>query len=198
VYRGEVLLSDHFQDEVNNQEAFRVLFDMFYDRVYRTAYYITKDRFLAQDVLQETFLKAFRNIEDVTDGSKLGAWLTVIATNTAIDSMRKRSRWNGIPTDDVILLNKLNRDNVANSVETQVDIRIEKEQIMLEMKKLTPENRQILLLKYEQELKDEEIAVLLGLNVGTIKSRVHRAKNYLRKILRIADSRDEENNGMVK
>ncbi|KXG43750.1 RNA polymerase sigma factor [Tepidibacillus decaturensis] len=76
-----------FQSEKHQLE--RVIFEMFYHRVYNTAYFIIQDRHLAQDVVQETFFKAFQNMHKVEDGHKLGAWLGTIATRTAIDFLRK-------------------------------------------------------------------------------------------------------------
>lgn len=51
-----------------DDKAERILFELFYERVYKTAYYIVKDANTAQDIVQETFIKAFRNIEDCPDG----------------------------------------------------------------------------------------------------------------------------------
>lgn len=163
------------------------MFDMFHERVFRAAYYITRDRHLAQDVLQETFVKAYKHMDRVKEGEKIGAWLTVIATNTAIDHMRKRKVWNGMPTEDVILLQALEQDEVASSVEQEVEREFEKEQLRRQMEYLKPEYRQVLLLKYHQGLRDDESAELLGVTVGTVKSRVHRAKHQLKKLLVLAE-----------
>lgn len=165
-----------------NEEAFRVLFDLFHERVYQTAFYMTKDAHLAQDVLQETFIKAFRHIGSVTDGSKMGAWLSVIATNTAIDVLRKQNRWNGIPTDDVILLKEID-DPLENSVEAEIERQFDKTHLQRHLALLKPEYRQVLLLKYDHGLKYEEIAELLDTTVGTVKSKVHRAKRQLKAYL---------------
>jgi len=163
-----------------DEEVFRILFDMFYERVYQTAYYMTRDPYLAQDVVQETFIKAFRHLGSVTDGRKMGAWLAVIAGNTAIDLLRKRNRWNGIPTDDVILLREADKRESDLPVEAEVLRRCETEELGRLLDRLKPEYRQVLYLRYFEGLKYEEISELLQTSVGTIKSKVHRAKQQLK------------------
>lgn len=186
------------RNNIQDDEAFRVIFEMFYDRVYQTAYYITKDRYLAQDVLQDTFLKAFRNMKDVQDGTKTGAWLSVIATHTAIDLLRKRNRWNGIPTDDVILLNMINPSHEAvHSTELELEKSFHKEQVNRQIMKLKPDYRQVILLKYHHGLKDAEIANMLGMSVGTIKSRIHRAKIQIKSLLLLDDQDGSERVGDI-
>jgi len=64
---------------------------------------ITNDHYLAQDVVQETFAKAFNQLHRLKDPEKTGAWLGTIATTTAIDIIRKRNRWNDVVTEDVHL-----------------------------------------------------------------------------------------------
>lgn len=166
-----------------NKEKYRTIFNLFYDRVYRTAYYFTKDRHLAQDVLQETFVKAFRNLDHVEDEEKIGAWLTTIASRTAIDEIRKQKRWNGIPTENIIMENQYFMEEVAPSLESQVEEREIKEQIRFHIQRLSEHDQLILFLKYINECKDEEIAELLDIKVGTVKSRLHRAKNKLKVLL---------------
>lgn len=164
-------------------EAYRILYEMFYDRVYKSAYFITRDPYLAQDAVQETFLKAFRNINDVEDGGKMGAWLSIIATRTSIDLMRKQKRWNGTPTEDVILEKGYLKEEI-NTVEEEFEITWLKERITEEITGLKPEYKEVLLLKYQHGLKDAEIAQLLGEKVGAIKSRIHRGRQKLKSVLK--------------
>lgn len=165
-------------------EAFRIIYDMFYDRVYQTAYYITKDIYLAQDVLQDTFFKAFKHLDEVKDGSRMGAWLSVIATRTAIDLLRKNNRWNGIPTDDVLLEDTLSdQEEMTSSTELEVERLFRKDQVREQIAKLKLDYREVILLKYDHGLRDEEIASLLKTSVGTIKSRIYRAKQRIKKLI---------------
>ncbi len=180
----EGVILKQLNDTNNRIEAFQTLFNTYYERVFEVAYYMTKDRHLAQDVLQEAFMKAYNHLDDLQDIKKTGSWLSVVTTNTAIDLLRKRKRWNGIPTDDVILLNQMQPYEENNSeVENQVIQTLLIEQIQAQFGNLSPEHRQAILLKYYHGLKDDEIAKLTGSTAGTIKSRLHRAKKKIHSLL---------------
>lgn len=170
---------------VNNtdvDEGFRVLFELFHERIFQIAFFMTKDRFTAQDIMQETFLKAFKHTNDVKDGKIVGAWLSVIATNTAIDFLRARKRRNEIAVGDNI--EDINApDFVLSDVAQEVELTLGLESLHQGMDKLSLEHRQVLILRYGVDLSYKEIADMLGVTEGTIKSRIHRAKEHLRSIL---------------
>ncbi|MUK90606.1 sigma-70 family RNA polymerase sigma factor [Ornithinibacillus sp. L9] len=166
--------------EADNYE--KLLFDMFYGRIFRTAYYIVKDEHLAQDVVQETFIKAFKHIDSVKDGYKLGAWLGSIATRTSIDLLRKRRNY--VPLENVNIDKVEEFDVHASPVEENMEENYIKEMLHETIKKLEPpEYREIVLLKYHYELMDKEIAELLGININTVKTRFRRAKQKLKRAL---------------
>jgi len=165
----------------HSDDEYRLIYDLFYDRVYRDAYFVTRDQHLAQDVVQDTFIKGFRDLNNLKDKSKIGAWLSTIATRTAIDLIRKQKIWNGIPTEDVYL--EIDKDNHTNSVEKEVEIKLMLQEVGEVLSELRIEYREILLLKYIHELKEKEIAELLHLKEGTVKSRIFRARKELRDIL---------------
>src|SRR4051795_4092130 len=68
---------------------FSELYRLFYKRLFYIGYSITRDLHIAEDVVQETFIKAMKKIETIEEESKIGAWLSVIATRTAIDFVRR-------------------------------------------------------------------------------------------------------------
>jgi RNA polymerase sigma factor (sigma-70 family) len=179
-----MLIKDVFNKLLKKeQHSQRILFEMFYDRVYKTAYFITQDQHIAQDVVQETFIKAFHQMHKLRDGSKMEAWLARIASNTALDFLRKRKRRNETATEDVYIDEWVSKTQIASSVEQIVEdrymISLVREQILT----LSPEYRQVIVLKYEHDFKDEEIAQALGISLGTVKSRLSRAKQKLRLLL---------------
>lgn len=138
---------------------------------------------LAHDVLQETFLKAFKKLDTLSDLDNIGPWLGVIATRTAIDLIRKNNNWNGIPTEDVLLLGKLSLQEKAPSVEDEVENQMVKAELLSKIQELKQEYREILVLKYYYDLTDQEIASSLEINIGTVKSRHHRAKQKLQALI---------------
>ncbi len=171
----------HLNMKADNEKAF---FEMYYQKVYQTAYFIVKDQYLAQDITQETFLKAFQSMDTLQDQKKMGAWLATIATRTAIDFIRMQKNRNDIPTEDVYIDVEIARKQISSSVEEVVEKNILKNAIRKNIAELKPpEYREVLLLKYEYELRDEEIAKHLGVSVGAVKSRLHRARKRLKTVL---------------
>jgi RNA polymerase sigma factor (sigma-70 family) len=169
----------------NSKEFERVIFEMFYQRIYNTAYFIIQDQFIAQDVAQETFLKAFQHIHKVENGEKMGAWLGTIATRTALDFLRKIKRRNDIPTEDVYMDEEVSKGQmVSSSVEKIVEDKFLKHLIKQNIEGLKIEYRNVLVLKYEYDLKDEEIAEALDVSISAVKSRLHRARLKLKTMLR--------------
>lgn len=172
------------QFQISKNQSERIIFEMFYQRVYNTAYFIIRDRHLAQDVAQETFHKAFRNMHKVEDGHKLGAWLGIIATRTAIDFLRKIKKRSDFVAEDVIIDEALNQVKVKEStVEQMVEENFLKSLLRQNIAQLKPEHKQVIVLKYEYDLPDKEIASALDLSVDAVKSRLHRAKAALRQLL---------------
>lgn len=173
--------------ELSDQE-FRLIYDLFYNRVYRDAYFVIKDQHLAQDVVQDTFVKVYKHINSLESREKIGAWLSTIATRTAIDLIRKQNTWNGIPTEDLMLNHAQSKREVAASVETIVETELIQEAIIRKISELKPEYREVMVLKYIHELKDREISEWTDLKEGTIKSRIHRAKKELRILIQQDES----------
>ncbi|HSH24338.1 MAG TPA: RNA polymerase sigma factor [Massilibacterium sp.] len=168
---------------VDKDQEVKDLFEKYYHKVYKTAFFIVKDSYLAQDVVQETFIKVYKNLDKIEDKKKIGAWLTTVATTTAIDEGRKRKRWNERTTNDVLIDNNEEKKQKLSVVEKQVEQLSEREMIEYCLLELDPKFKEVLVLKYISEYKDKEIAEELGINLGTVKSRLHRAKYKLKSIL---------------
>ncbi|MCH1627051.1 RNA polymerase sigma factor [Ferdinandcohnia quinoae] len=176
-----VLIRELFQKLFKkDQQAERILFEMFYNRVYRTAYMITNDHYLAEDVVQETFEKAFKALHKLKEPEKAGAWLGTIASTTAIDMIRKKKRRNDIATEDVYIDKEMQKIESDSIVEAAIEEQFYKEIVRSNISKLKPEYKQVIILKYIYDMKDEEIANQLELKVGTVKSRIYRAKLMLK------------------
>jgi len=160
------------------KNRFDRLMTLYGDRVYRKAYGMVKDPHLAQDVAQETFLKAYRHLDTVSDERRAGAWLNKIAANAAIDLMRKRRCWNGIPMEQEPLAGVCGADR--EGVEDVVCRRLAAEDVMKQIAWLKPAYREVVWMKVRFGSKDAEIAERLGVSIGTVKSRFHRAKRFIR------------------
>lgn len=161
-----------------SEAALGRLVTLYESRVYRTAYAMVKDPYLAQDVTQETFLKAYRHLGSVKDERRAGAWLRKIATNAAIDLLRRRRCWNGIPTENETLACLCGAS--AEGVEEEVCRRLGAEALRGCVDRLPATYREVVRLKIECGWKDADVARRIGVSVGTVKSRFHRAKGLIR------------------
>lgn len=177
------IISSFRNKDISSQ---RLLYEMFYKRVYNTAYLVTKDIHLADDVVQETFIKAFRNMDQISEFEKIGAWLSVIATRTAIDLLNKRKGHIITPVDPGILERELDKYHKMDEID-RISL---KDNVRELIDQLSPEQRAVIILKYYHDMKDEEIASTLGLSVGTVKSRVSRAKDKMRQSIIASDRGD--------
>lgn len=163
------------RDNLNNG-AFNEFYQKYNKQVYYSVYSIIRDHFLAQDVVQETFIKVFRHFNALKEEGKKGAWLNVISRNTAIDFYRKRLRCLEI-SDDNIEINSV-------IVEGEIERYIEMEDIRKLLFSLDPQHRQALFLVYDYGLTYEQLATYHNTSVSAVKSKLHRVKKKLRSLAR--------------
>ena len=159
----------------------REICELYNKRLFHVAYSVTRDYYLAQDVVQETLLKAYQNIDKVEDKEKLGAWLSTIATRTAIDFVRKESRTN--ERLDCYIDPENTNVKMSQNVEQEVESNYVQEQIDRYINTLPLDQKKVYQLKNEYGLKEREIADLLQLNQNTVKTRLYRIRKQLRELL---------------
>ena len=155
--------------------------EQYYKRVFHAAYGVTRDHHLAEDVVQETFLKAYQKIDTIQDKEKMGAWLSSIATRTAIDFIRKERK----TSEKLAAITDLENANIEmnQNVEQEVEFNMLSAQIQEVINSLSPEQRSLFLLKIHYGLKEREIADLLKLNQNTVKTKLYRIRKFLKAIL---------------
>lgn len=120
---------------------------------------------------------------------KKKAWVTTIASRTAIDFIRKQKRRNEFDIENVNDI-VVNLNEIAFTVEEEVERCILCKVIREELDRLSPDHRIVLYLKYIHDLKDQEIASILEIKVATVKTRIHRAKNQLKRKLEMSSILD--------
>ncbi|MFB1051279.1 RNA polymerase sigma factor [Paraliobacillus sp. JSM ZJ581] len=157
---------------------FNAVYHSHFIRLKHIAYAITKDYYLAEDVVQEVFIKAWNNLEQLNEADKLGAWLSVITTRTAIDFIRKERNKNGIVTEQEIL--DFIADEVQQNVEEEVVFQLLRKDIKQALETLKPDYQHVMTLKVDKGLKEKEIATVLDINTSTVKNRIHRARKKLK------------------
>ncbi|WP_462408702.1 RNA polymerase sigma factor [Neobacillus sp. Marseille-QA0830] len=159
---------------------FSEIYSQYYKRLYHISYSITRDLHLAEDIVQETFIKALKKADTIEEHTKIGAWLSVIATRTAIDFIRAERKKKGILMEKDMLesLGKEMKHNVEEEVETGMMA----EQVSCAISKLNHEYQDVLMLKIGHGLKEHEIARALDLNPNTVKTRIYRARRQLKQL----------------
>jgi RNA polymerase sigma-70 factor (ECF subfamily) len=160
-------------------EAFGVLVSRYQDRLYPTVFRLTGCAEDAHDLLQEAFLRAYEKLGRFHGESSFYTWIYRIAINLALSDRRKRRHESkagplGDPTDARV------EDDPAGPLErAERDARIQEA-----LDALAPDHRAVVVMKEFDGLHYEEIAATLGVPVGTVRSRLHRARCELRDLLR--------------
>ncbi len=172
----------------NREFQFDQIYTEFHPKIYR---YLTQLIGIkeAEDVTQDVFIKVNQSLHTFKKNSQLSTWIYQIATNTAIDRMRSRSFKQ--ETSEHFIEFDIDRLAAKNACSYKKTLLIEDQLVRQEMNECIrnfvmdlPETyRTVAVLSEIEGLKDSEIATILGLSIGTVKIRLHRAKENLRKLL---------------
>ncbi len=163
-------------------EAFACLMRAHQDPVYRLALRMTGNEQDAQDISQEVFLKAYTELADFRGDSRLSVWLYRVTTNLCIDLQRKKKRR---PTVSLVQedpdgeAEEMEFPDLRYAPETQAERRALQEAISDALAQISPQHREILLLREYGDHSYEEIARMLHLTEGTVKSRLARAREKI-------------------
>jgi RNA polymerase sigma-70 factor (ECF subfamily) len=150
-----------------------VLFDRYSKIVYSISLRVLRDTAAAEDVMQEIFMQIWRKPESfVSAKGSLGGWLTVVARNRSIDTLRRKR-----PSDQVEELNLASAFNLAEDSERNLLM----ERARAGVVKLPPEQRKTLEMAFFDGLTHAEIAEMTGDPLGTVKTRIRSALLTLRK-----------------
>ncbi|GIU75187.1 MAG: RNA polymerase sigma factor [Bryobacteraceae bacterium] len=173
--------------KAGDMEAFSELVRRYERRIYRMARQITQNDEDAEDVLQESFLKAFEHLDSFQGQSKFYTWVTRIAVNESLMKLRKRksdrtvSLDENIETDEEPIVREIAVwEDTPESKYSQEELR----QILdAAISSLKPIFRTVFILRDVEELSTEETAEVLGLSIAAVKSRLLRARLQLREKL---------------
>lgn len=154
----------------SKEEAFEYVIDTYGNKLFKTCYLILNNKEEAEDVVQETFLKVFKEIKSFKEKSSLYTWIYRIAINLSKDSLKKKSDF--IEYEDFIESSVVLEEEVFE----KIDNSILKEKVF----SLNHIYKEIIVLFYFEELSIKEICEILQEKEGTIKSRLNRARNILK------------------
>jgi RNA polymerase sigma-70 factor (ECF subfamily) len=157
------------------------------DALYRTALRMTKNVNDAEDLVQETFVKAYRFWEKFEPGSNARAWLFKIMTNVFINEYRSKSRSpmavNVDELDDNFLYGQLATTSPGDNPEKQLFAKIFDDDVKKAIENLPEDFRLVVVLSFIEGFSYQEIAEIADLQLGTVKSRLHRGRKLLQKEL---------------
>jgi RNA polymerase sigma-70 factor, ECF subfamily len=171
-----------------NAESFAALINQYDRHIYRLALNITGNQEDAEDVLQDSFLKAYTNLAQFQGNSRFYTWLVRIAVNEALMKLRKRrgTSWvsldEPVETEDRSLMPQEIADWADNPEENYAKAELQ-DILNQTMQKLEPQFRTVFVLRDVENFSTEETAKMLGLSVPAVKSRLLRARLKLRELL---------------
>ena len=169
--------------KAGQEDALAELILRFHRHVYQTAYAVLRSRLDAEEVSQDTFLRMYQKLHTLQDEHAFYAWLTTTTTRLAIDHARRTKKHQSQPLEDVPeTLAAFSPDPAARTVLSEA------------LDRLSTEHRAILLLRERDGYEYQEIADILKIPIGTVKSRLANAKKSLRMQLyeRDGDQQDEQ------
>ncbi len=161
-----------------DREAFGALVEQYRDNVYRLAYRMCGNAYDADEAAQEAFVAAWRALPNFRGDAKFSTWLYRLTTNAAIDVMRREKRHKAVGDGEMMEV-----ADTSNSPQETVERTEQQEAVQRALATLSAEYREVLLLRYMEELDYAEIAEVLKLPSGTVKSRINRAKAALKSAL---------------
>lgn len=173
--------------KAGDAQAFTDLVNHYERKIYRLAKHITQNDEDAEDVLQETFLKAYEHLDNFQGNSKFYTWIVRIAVNESLMKLRKRKGDRTVPLDEPV---DTGEEMVTREIavwDDNPEQRYSREEIRDILDKavegLKPDFRTVFMLRDIEELSTEETAEALGISIPAVKSRLLRARLALREKL---------------
>lgn len=170
-----------------DQSAYEDVVSFYQNKIYQHVYRMLGNQHEAEDIAQEAFIRAYINIHSFDDRRKFSTWLYRIATNLTIDRIRKRkpdyyldAEMKG--TEGLDMYSRLATDDPLP--EEEVEGLELQNHIHQEISTLPPKYRGVIILRYLEEFSLQEISDILDIPLGTVKTRIHRGREALRKKLR--------------
>jgi len=164
-----------------DRSAFSTLVRLHQKRIYRLVYRFCRDHDTADELAQETFVKAYMALDSFREEYRFSGWISTIATNLALNHIRRHKRQ--VSTEDYPLEEIIADSNPG----TNPDQALANKEVMLrleeEVDKLPPDYKAVFVLRMHEDLSYEEIARKLGIEMGTVMSRLFRARSRLKKAL---------------
>ncbi len=165
--------------KAGDRDAFHGIYERFRDRIYNLISYTVRDPQQVDDIFQTVFLKVFQGLTSFRGDSTFLTWIYQIALNECRNTRRNKKSW--IPMSEI--LSGPHEQDLTASPDVLHSNEHRKRQVQHAISNLKPKYREVVLLKYIEELSYEEVAEILRISPGTIASRLHRALKTLESLL---------------
>jgi len=169
-----------------DQSAYEDIVNLYQHKLYQVCYRMLASKEEAEDITQEAFVRAYINLHSFDQKRKFSTWIYRIATNLCIDRIRKKkpdyyldaevAGTEGLDMYSQIAADEQLPEETLEQMELQ-------ERIQYEISRLPDKYRAVIVLKYIEELSLQEISEILEMPLGTVKTRIHRGREALRKQL---------------
>jgi RNA polymerase sigma-70 factor (ECF subfamily) len=166
------------QNPRTQEKGVRALMDAYQSRLYWHIRRIIVDGDLAQDTLQETFIKAYQNFHQFKNDSQLYTWLYRIATNEALQQINKLKKMQKTDEDPQYHMQNLVADNAGEDAE-EIQILLQKA-----IQSLPEKQKLVFMMRYYDDLPYEEISKIVDMSVGTLKTNYHYAKQKIEEYIK--------------
>lgn len=176
-HRDEEIISLMRQQKTSNR-GFRMLMDAYQERLYWHIRRMVVENESAQDILQETFIKVYRNFHQFKQDSQLYTWLYRIATNEALQYLAKMKKMQKIDGDVSLYLQNRVAHNAKHDAE-EIQILLQKA-----IHSLPEKQKLVFTMRYYDELPYEELSRILNMSVGTLKTNYHYAKQKIEEYIK--------------
>jgi len=163
-------------------EAYGKLYEIYLDQIYRHVFYRIRDVMIAEDITEEVFLRAWKNIRSCRGREHtFRPWLYRIAHNQIVDTFRKNHRYSQLEVEDC---------DRAHSIEDTLESEVEWQQLLTEISTLPEPQKEIILLKFVEGASNQEIEQITGKRQGAIRALQMRALASLRRRLNVGVAED--------
>jgi RNA polymerase sigma factor (sigma-70 family) len=173
----------------DDQDAFAVLVERYKDAVQNLAYRMLSNAAEAEDVTQETFVRAYTQLATYKPAHKFSTWLLSIASHLAIDQLRRR-RFLALPLEDVPFLEWI-VDAGTGPEQTALEGE-QQDEVQSYLQRLPAKYRAVIVLRYWYDFSYEEIARTLDLTPALVKARLHRARELLARYMKQNSLNEED------
>lgn len=172
-------------DMATKQKRYEALVNAFHGDIYRYAYWLVHEKSIAEDIVQETFLRAWKALDSLKEVDKAKSWLiTILRRENARRFERKQF--------DIV---DIDEHHIEDHDSISSEETMEQQLIQRQILKLAPEYREPLLLQVVAGFNGDEISHILQLNKNTVMTRLFRARNQLKDNLDNSQSKRRQNNG---